>query len=507
MNRPSGNQFDALVFALLDGEIVATDHVMLEEMLRHDPIARRRYLELVDLHDLLEQVTEEGPAAMSQEVRALPDPHLPQRKSRQRLARPLLAAAAVFVLAGVAIKLFWHREAPVSARVLAAPYSSYSIRTPEGVDGSSSNQALRPGDSMELTQGSLELTFTSGAKSILQAPAYFTVASPSRLVLREGRGWFHVPVQAAGFEVTTDQLQIVDLGTRFEVVADRGERLGNDEVHVFEGKTRVQSLHGSKDSSVVTAGEARMAQGNGALRPVPLSAAGFVGTLPTDLPHVRWSFDGGSPWACEGNTPDLADISSVVVGSAPALTEGISGKASRFVPNRGYLRTSWRGVDADRPRTIAGWIRCSRQKPIGSIVEWGIVRWSHPLVTASKWRVTLNPEKFGEGGVQGALRTEFGNGYVIGTTDLRDGRWHHIASVYEGGSPGTPNSIRLYVDGRSEAISAFQANDVRTLIGDADSSPCLIGKQFEGEIDELQIIEGVLPEEVIRERAKPPASR
>ena len=62
-------------------------------------------------------------------------------------------------------------------------------------------------------------------------------------------------------------------------------------------------------------------------------------------------------------------------------------------------------------------------------------------------------------GTEGALRADHGNGYAIGTTDLRDGRWHHVALVHIGtGSESTDSSdvtihTRIYVDGKLEVLS------------------------------------------------------
>jgi hypothetical protein len=35
-------------------------------------------------------------------------------------------------------------------------------------------------------------------------------------------------------------------------------------------------------------------------------------------------------------------------------------------------------------------------------------------------------------GVLGAIRTEVGGGYLVGSTNIADGRWHHVVSLFNG---------------------------------------------------------------------------
>ena len=108
----------------------------------------------------------------------------------------------------------------------------------------------------------------------------------------------------------------------------------------------------------------------------------------------------------------------------------------------------------------------------------------------------------GEGGVKGALRTEYGNGYIIGSTDLRDGRWHQIISIYNGSGVGDTDSIQLYVDGKMEKISAYVENEISTILDHPKSEPVTIGKGFHGSIDNLRIYQGVMPAKAFADELK-----
>jgi hypothetical protein len=82
------------------------------------------------------------------------------------------------------------------------------------------------GKRLALTNGLAELTFSSGAKVILHAPAQFAVAGPLEADLQLGKLTAKVPHSdtgrgAAGFTVATPSGKVVDLGTEFGVnVAD-----------------------------------------------------------------------------------------------------------------------------------------------------------------------------------------------------------------------------------------------------------------------------------------------
>ena len=75
-------------------------------------------------------------------------------------------------------------------------------------------------------------------------------------------------------------------------------------------------------------------------------------------------------------------------------------------------------------------------------------------------------------GVPGALYLGVQDGWKVGSTDLHDGMWHHIAVVFaEDGSPDVLDA-KLYVDGMEEVYSSVQGQAINTsyhdnvLIGD-----------------------------------------
>lgn len=119
---------------------------------------------------------------------------------------------------------------------------------------------------------------------------------------------------------------------------------------------------------------------------------------------------------------------------------GKTGNALDFDGVNDYVElpcfVSWTG---SAPRTVAAWIKTDTT---GEIVSWGSAS------PGEKWILRVQSDN----GTAGAIRAEVGNGYVVGSTDLRDGDWHHVAAVLEAGDSDILD-VKLYVDGQLEALS------------------------------------------------------
>jgi hypothetical protein len=131
------------------------------------------------------------------------------------------------------------------------------------------------------------------------------------------------------------------------------------------------------------------------------------------------------------------------------------------------------GVTGDAGRTCTAWIKTTQAS--GEILSWG------RETSTKKWIVRVNED--------GQLRTEVMGGYIIGTTPINNGVWHHIAVVTEDGE--CPNIIdaKLYVDGRLENLSASNDQPINTdAYRDVQIgvfNPSL--RYFKGQIDEVRI--------------------
>jgi hypothetical protein len=98
---------------------------------------------------------------------------------------------------------------------------------------------LHAGQRLELMAGLVEITFDDGATVVLEGPATLDVRARGQAQLLEGRLAAVVPPRAAGFEVATSRVNVIDVGTEFGLMA---EPEGTTEIHVFNGLVKAQLL-------------------------------------------------------------------------------------------------------------------------------------------------------------------------------------------------------------------------------------------------------------------------
>jgi arylsulfatase A-like enzyme len=178
-------------------------------------------------------------------------------------------------------------------------------------------------------------------------------------------------------------------------------------------------------------------------------------------------------------------------GQAVGTLGGFSDPANPWVEGRFNRAVQFNGTDQKitldstylppsgaSARTITAWVKATPGTS-GAIVAWG------PNTNTKKWHFRLESATANTG----ALRVEVTGGYIIGTRDLRDGQWHHVACTFT--NDGSPNvtDVKLYVDGTPETISTSQSQTVDT---DGTSLPVTIGvdsqnRYFNGVIDEVRI--------------------
>lgn len=364
---------------------------------------------------------------------------------------------------------------------------------------------LTPG-TLELQSGSAEIIFDSGAEIILQGPAELKLITPYHADLVIGKATVKIPSQAAGFKLDTPSSSFSDQNSSFGIVVASDQ---STEIHVIQGLVEATPKTNSGLSRVLSGKESARLTNSSILAAnrIQYSPQSFDLALPTRI-HVpsrflHWSMDGQSQGRlAESGKHRKADFSATILArpgtSKHASADFIPGKFGQAIQLNGrgaFLSSPFPGVAGATARTVCFWVRIAPEtdnRHAYSMVAWGIPQ----SQKGGKWQIGWH-RSVGKKGVAGAVRTEFGGGYIVGSTDLRDGRWHHIAVVYSGEeSNKVAKHIRQYVDGRLEKVTAWRGVTINTLLTMQSARPTYIGRRleddypdysFKGAIDEVYI--------------------
>ena len=384
------------------------------------------------------------------------------------------------------------------------------------------------GQQLTLVAGLGEITFQSGAKMVVSAPAQFAVTSPLRTELQVGKISARVPHDATGFTVDTPAGSVVDLGTEFGVEVTPDHKLdvqvfvgdvkisapsgnGGEEapdVHVSAGKT--VHVEPGKPATVVESKENRfqrdltIASDSG-----DKQAAAYL-DLMRQLKPVLWlRMEGKDGERTVHDEVGKADAEVVWNGPGNPFTKGRIGKAL-------WLRGPKLGDYAmvpDYPKAEHGKLSVCLWVYADSRPAWATM--------AANWR-----ENTAAGQFQFGLFSDnppLANDLYIGITPtdgkyffLREGashplplhEWQHVAFTTDG------STLRLYRQGREVASQKHDGLKfpvpIRSLaLGTTfDSSDKTPGRKipcyWDGKLDEIAIFNETLPAEDIQKLAAAP---
>ncbi|MEM6259383.1 MAG: LamG-like jellyroll fold domain-containing protein [Planctomycetota bacterium] len=137
------------------------------------------------------------------------------------------------------------------------------------------------------------------------------------------------------------------------------------------------------------------------------------------------------------------------------------------------------GVLGSSPRTSAAWVRTADLEAGdgGIVCAWGFnfngLRWTMRIDTVSD--------------TQSVLRVEVQGGFIMGSTNLADGGWHHIAAVLPAGKSNVAD-VLLYVDGQLETISSSKPQSINTLNSrGVQWGNGLFDRPLKGDLDDARI--------------------
>lgn len=507
MNRETMEWIDAL----LEGTLPAERFDELQQRLREDPVAFEHYCSQSELHGRLEWELRDAGAAV------------PEKKiiSLKRWIRPIAAAAALVAFGGLLGYLL--KPAKEEIRYVDRPNDGavgYVARLTQATDAKwrtghpEVGQWIATGV-LELTEGSAQIAFDSGASVRLQAPARLDVSSPNHARLDLGKSIVDIPDQAVGFVMETPNGELRRRGSRFGVAVEED---GHTEVHVLAGEVELNPKRGNRDSLKLSQSKpVRLAEAGVTTEAPRYAPADFGSVARTDsalMPknYLHWSFDSVNTKTgtfdetgvrLAGENPFPASVVELKGATHPTLVPGRFGTGVKLDGFSSVIATRFPGYPGNQARTVVFWVMVPQGTPdtfCYSILSWGS---SNPG-KGGKWQIAWN-NCVDNTGKKGALRVEVQGGASIGSTDLRDGAWHHIAVVFPGGPHSSTNDVRYYIDGRLDPSTFVKTQEVYTVIDGPNSFPLTIGHRvdddsnysFRGSLDELYVFPAaLLPESI-----------
>lgn len=489
-------ELNELCSAAVDGALDERGRDRLQELLRASEEARQFYVRAMHLSASLQAYAAEmqsDPAEPANVVRLEP-----WQWRHWALAAAAVAAMLLVVWAMQPNVLEPEEDETDSVARLTGSkdcqWEGFSLHT---------GDELAAGQRVHLKSGVAELTFDSGALLMLHGPVQMDVRSAWEAELQRGTVKANVPQEAIGFRVVNSAVEVVDLGTEFSITANED---GATEVFVLQGAVEVhpRDAKGNRQGkSVLREKQARrFAKAGGGdvhnreQKFQQLMRKVAIDRIARPLNYARWSFDDEGSAQAEVQSP-ANGASALQLGSSARRAPGRFGSALEFdgtyFSRADLLPPMRRGV-----RTVACWVRMEPD----ALMDAGTFA-VFPAVKAIGGVYELGCNRAPGDGVLGALRFRAPMARAVGSTSLRDGRWHHIAAVVAPHAKGGRPPLKLYVDGRLEPFSgthparrSFENGPQEWVlwIGGSPQNP----ERFRGWLDELVITEQPLTPQEIR---------
>jgi len=439
---------------LEDGTLAPTEVELLINKLNTSRAARRLYLEYfqdaASLRHYAQILNEQG---------KLPLVNSSSNKKKELRFSMMAAAAAVALLAviGTLYQVVSDNPTLSTAAIMGTKWSMDGVA--RGADLEEIN--VQPGTLIEVESGTVRLKYPSGSSLILQGPAIVSFPTLNKPLLSKGWLWIETGESNASFEVTTPDLLVRDIGTRFGV---RVPEEGPTEVHLVDGKVEVISRKDGRNlTSLEPDDHGYEIQADGKRNKTPLvddpfpslpkllkAKQSYSTTLLSQAPAGYWKLDETQGAELENEIPNkdrAKAVSAVVIGESGVGSEGdypAFGKENRSAR---FTGEEWKslisGINSPsgtsrKEGAVSFWIR--RTPDIShEEVLWlagtgtaEITQPRHCLIYTS-----LTPS--------GHVRLFIENGkpdFLLSSSEnIADARWHHIAASWG------PTGVFLYVDG------------------------------------------------------------
>ncbi|MDO5979741.1 LamG-like jellyroll fold domain-containing protein [Flavivirga spongiicola] len=160
-------------------------------------------------------------------------------------------------------------------------------------------------------------------------------------------------------------------------------------------------------------------------------------------------------------------------GGVSFINDSERGQVANFDGTDEVIVNGYSGIQQGSDRTITAWVKTTTTND--AIVSWGTT------ATSTKWIFLVDGS--------GRIRTEVAGGFIVGSTAINDGQWHHVAFVLADDGTPTINEGVIYIDGQSDTISSSNTTDVNTGNGTVKIGTDHASRRFLGQMDELHIID------------------
>lgn len=511
-SQPEEKELKRLLSQMTEAHLSTDEHERLSALIEADTKLRDLYLDYCQMHSML--FSEQGllasvtPPVSRQTVAS---------SSRRRNIAAFATAATLLIASMPFAYFYWNNspKPPQRGSAVAVVSQAAGVNFEYGVAGEMTTAigVNMPAGKYRLKHGITELTYHSGAKLTIEAPAFFSLVDRKTVNLFEGKLSAHVPEDAIGFTVNTTRASVVDLGTDFGVdVVDQ-----EAEVHVFTGEVRVdlrsENGRNPRPLKLVTGQATRIDRLTGLPAGINLDRQRFLGGSQYDAnrpyvqhvlklqPAVYYPMEPTNDGTLVEDISGSGAIATVFLGqtSRPIWTAGRFGAALDLRgPAHGiYAAAKWYPQTESEQLSVVAWVKARSRPRWASIVK----NWAGGDDNRGQFHFGLYQD---DGDLEVHIQDDSGEEVIV-----REGiplpldQWHLVSFIADG------SHLRLFRNGLQVAeqpysglhsnpqIKALGVGTKLNLKGDAPEERNF--NMWDGRIDELAIFNRALTAEEIKD--------
>lgn len=455
---------------LEDDSLTSDKREALTVLLDRSPAARRAYLEY--FHQAAVLRMEADKFTEKEQLANIITP----LQARAWWSRPWTAAVAAVVILVAALS-FLLKNNPTDSieqmRAVASTGSQWEIN-----DVTQGNVAqVKPGNSIRVLSGTVKFELQSGSTMVMQGPCQVKFSELRKPLVQEGLLWIDTGSTDDAFEVSTSELVVRDIGTRFGVRASQNNR---SEIHLHEGGVNVVSRESGIDLVTLAAtGKGHAITADGSLTELALAEDPFPAlqsllsggsmyrsAILAQNPISYVKFDGGIDGRYDNEVRGRRTVKS-----GPSVTMNLIGvnEDERF---RGFeLESKSLYLPANEHKTRDSSVVAFLDGSAGISQQQGSVTFWIKQADATKdnqvlWMACkIDPQNgvpasslaytniTADGHVEFTLVNGDKSEQLSSNHSIRDGQWHHVGITWGSGTAG------IYLDGKQAA----QRSDVPDL--------------------------------------------